>query len=122
MALERDVAVDGGGEGCRWGGRDGRGERDSGRGGGGVEGGMTAGVVVSGMSAVPGVATAVCVGAVVWWMGSRHSAARRAQLLLAGGGAVAVGPPSWRQLAGELRRICERLRAEWWSAVAGLAL
>ncbi|MFI6934061.1 type II secretion system F family protein [Streptomyces sp. NPDC050287] len=74
------------------------------------------------MSAVPDVVTAACVGAVVWWVGGRRSGARRAQLLLAGGGAVGVGPPSWRQLSGELRRICERLRAEWWSAVAGLAL
>ncbi len=83
---------------------------------------MTAELVVRGASAVPGVVTAVCVGAVVWWVGERHSGARRAQLLLAGGGVVGVGPPSWRQLAGDLRRMRERLRAEWWSAVVGLAL
>ncbi|MEV2216913.1 type II secretion system F family protein [Streptomyces sp. NPDC050997] len=68
------------------------------------------------------VAAAVCGGAAVWLMGERRSGARRAQLLLAGGEAVGVGPPSWRNLAGELRRIRERLRAEWWSAVVGLVL
>jgi tight adherence protein B len=67
-------------------------------------------------------AAGVCVGAAVWLLGGRHSGARRAQLLLAGGGVVGARPPSWRQLAGELRRIRERLRAEWWSAVVGLVL
>lgn len=68
------------------------------------------------------VAAAVCVGAAVWLLGERHSGARRAQLLLAGGEVVGVGPPSWRSLAGELRRIREWLRAEWWSAGVGLVL
>ncbi|MEV0638589.1 type II secretion system F family protein [Streptomyces sp. NPDC050619] len=67
-------------------------------------------------------AAAVCVGAAVWLLGGRHSGARRAQLLLASGAVVGAGPPSWRRLAGDLRRIRGRLRAEWWSAVAGLVL
>jgi tight adherence protein B len=65
---------------------------------------------------------AVCAGAVVWLMGGRHSGARRAQLLLAGGGVVGAGPPSWERAVGELRRIRGRLRAEWWSLAAGLVL
>jgi len=68
------------------------------------------------------VAAAVCGGAAVWLMGERRSGARRARLLLAGGEVVGVGPPSWRNLAGGLPRIRERLRAEWWSAVVGLVL
>ncbi|MEU0069567.1 type II secretion system F family protein [Streptomyces sp. NPDC006332] len=68
------------------------------------------------------VVAAVCVGAAVWLMGERHSGARRARLLLIGGEAGGVGPSAWRNLVGELRRIRERLRAEWWSAVVGLVL
>ena len=65
---------------------------------------------------------ALCAGALVWLMGGRQSGARRAQLLFAGGGAVGVGPPSWEWAVGELRRIRGRLRAEWWSLAAGVAL
>jgi tight adherence protein B len=61
-------------------------------------------------------------GAAVWLLGERNSAARRARLLLAGGGAVGSGPPGWRQVTGGLRRVRGRLRAEWWSPVAGLVL
>ncbi|MDH6624316.1 tight adherence protein B [Streptomyces sp. LBL] len=68
------------------------------------------------------VAAAGCVGAAVWLLVGRHCGARRAQLLLASGAVVGGGPPSWRQRAVELRRIRERLRAEWWSAVGGLTL
>ncbi|MGW6905653.1 type II secretion system F family protein [Streptomyces sp. NPDC054940] len=67
-------------------------------------------------------AAVVCLGAAVCLLGGRNSGARRAQLLLAGGGAVGAGPPDWRQLAGELGRLRGRLRAEWWAPVVGLVL
>ncbi|MGW1211360.1 type II secretion system F family protein [Streptomyces sp. NPDC002499] len=67
-------------------------------------------------------AAVVCVGAVVWLLGGRQSGARRAQLLLAGGGAVGSGPPFWQEAVGELRRLRGRLGAEWWAPVAGLVL
>ncbi|MFE5921631.1 type II secretion system F family protein [Streptomyces sp. NPDC056468] len=67
-------------------------------------------------------AAVACLGAAVWLLGGRNSGARRAQLLLAGGGAVGAGPPEWRQMTRELGRLRERLRAEWWAPVAGLVL
>ncbi|MFC9506023.1 type II secretion system F family protein [Streptomyces sp. NPDC057002] len=67
-------------------------------------------------------AAVACMGAAVWLLGERDSVARRARLLLAGGGAVGSGPPGWRRMSGELRRVRGRLRAEWWSPVAGLVL
>ncbi|KUN79831.1 hypothetical protein AQJ66_28130 [Streptomyces bungoensis] len=67
-------------------------------------------------------AALACVGAAVWLLGGRHYGMRRARLLLAGGGVVATGPPSWEQALGELRGRYERLGAEWWSLVAGLLL
>ena len=67
-------------------------------------------------------AAVACVGAAVWLLGERQEAARRARLLLAGGGAPGSGPPGWRRTAGELRHVRERLRPEWWSPVAGLVL
>ncbi|MEU0202012.1 MULTISPECIES: type II secretion system F family protein [unclassified Streptomyces] len=67
-------------------------------------------------------AAVACMGAAVWLTGERHSAARRARLLLAGGGAVGSGPPGWRRMTGGLRRVRGRLRPEWWAPVAGLAL
>ncbi|MCX5049972.1 MULTISPECIES: type II secretion system F family protein [unclassified Streptomyces] len=67
-------------------------------------------------------AAVVCAGAAALLMGGWHSGARRAQLLLAGGGVVGAGPPSWRDAAGELRRIRGRLRAEWWALFAGVVL
>ncbi|WP_371669994.1 type II secretion system F family protein [Streptomyces sp. NBC_00289] len=67
-------------------------------------------------------AAVVCAGAAVWLLGERHSGSRRVQLLLAGGGVVGAGPPSWHRLAGGLRRLRGRLRAEWWALAVGLVL
>ncbi|MFF5477330.1 type II secretion system F family protein [Streptomyces sp. NPDC012935] len=67
-------------------------------------------------------AAGACIGAAVWLLGGRNSGARRAQLLLAGGGAVGAGPPDWRQMTQALWRLRERMRAEWWALVAGLVL
>ncbi|WP_030942436.1 type II secretion system F family protein [Streptomyces sp. NRRL S-646] len=64
----------------------------------------------------------LCVGAAALLMGGWHSGARRAQLLLAGGGAVSAGPPCWREVAGGLRRIRGRLRPEWWALAVGVVL
>ncbi|MEU7054852.1 type II secretion system F family protein [Streptomyces sp. NPDC046197] len=66
------------------------------------------------------VAAMACAGAAVWLMGGRHTGARRARLLLAGGGTVATGSPAWGRAIGELRRIRARLGAEWWALAAGL--
>ncbi|MGW1539082.1 type II secretion system F family protein [Streptomyces sp. NPDC002309] len=74
------------------------------------------------MGAAPVCAALVCAGAAAWLMGGWRSGARRARLLLAGGGAVGSGPPAWLRRAGESRRISGRLRAEWWSPVAGVVL
>lgn len=63
-----------------------------------------------------------CLGAAVWLWGGRRSGMRRAQVLLAGGGVVGVGPPPWRRLTGELRRVRGRLGFEWWAAAGGLVL
>ncbi|WP_370268950.1 type II secretion system F family protein [Streptomyces sp. V4I8] len=67
-------------------------------------------------------AALVCLGAAVCLLGGPDSGARRAQLLLAGGGAVGAGPPDWRRVAGELRRLRGRLRAEWWAPAVGMVL
>ncbi|WP_405595218.1 type II secretion system F family protein [Streptomyces sp. NBC_01092] len=67
-------------------------------------------------------AAVLCLGMAVWLLGGPNSGVRRAQLLLAGGGAVGAGPPDWRQLAGGLRRLRGRMRAEWWAPVVGLVL
>ncbi|MEU1269983.1 type II secretion system F family protein [Streptomyces sp. NPDC005799] len=67
-------------------------------------------------------AAVLCVGAAALLLGGWHSGARRAQLLLAEGGVVGTGPPSWREMAGWLRRMRGRLGAEWWVLAAGLAL
>lgn len=67
-------------------------------------------------------AAVVCAGAAALLTGGWHSGARRAQLLLAGGGVVGTGPPSWRDVAGKLRRIRGRLRSEWWALFAGVVL
>ncbi|GAB2736631.1 type II secretion system F family protein [Streptomyces bullii] len=63
-----------------------------------------------------------CLGAAVCLLGGQQSGARRARLLLAGGGAVGSGPPAWQQATDGLRRIRGRLRAEWWALAAGLVL
>lgn len=62
----------------------------------------------------------VCAGALCWLLGGRYPEARRAELLLAGGGAVRTGPPPWERAVGELRRLPGRLRAEWWAVAVGL--
>ncbi|GAA4303956.1 type II secretion system F family protein [Streptomyces venetus] len=67
-------------------------------------------------------AAVACMGAAAWLLGERNSVARRARLLLAGGGAVGSGPPGSWWMTGRLRRVRGRLRAEWWAPVAGLVL
>ncbi|MEU3889558.1 type II secretion system F family protein [Streptomyces sp. NPDC029041] len=67
-------------------------------------------------------AAGMCMGAAVWMLGEREETARRARWLLADGGPARRGPLGWRSAAGDLRRVRGRLRAEWWSAVAGLVL
>ncbi|MFE6824798.1 type II secretion system F family protein [Streptomyces sp. NPDC057690] len=74
------------------------------------------------MSELPMAAAVACAGAAAWLMGGPYSGAGRAQLLLAGGGVAGSGPPSWRQLTGELRKLRGRWRPEWWAPVAGLIL
>lgn len=55
-----------------------------------------------------------CAGTAGWmWGAGWESGARRARLLLAGGGAV--GPPRWEWAVGRVRR----LGAEWWAPVVG---
>ncbi|MFG2130629.1 type II secretion system F family protein [Streptomyces sp. NPDC048751] len=67
-------------------------------------------------------AVVACAGAAAWLFRGWDSGARRARFLLAGGGAVATGPPSWQRLAHELRWARGHWRVEWWSLAAGLAL
>ncbi|MFC8520207.1 type II secretion system F family protein [Streptomyces sp. NPDC057257] len=67
-------------------------------------------------------AAVLCVGAAALLLGGWHSGARRAELMLAGGGAVGSGPPSWRETVRKLRRVRGRLRPEWWAVAAGLVL
>lgn len=74
------------------------------------------------MGDVPMGAAVACVGVAVLLWGGPYSAARRAQLLLAGGGVVGSGPPSWEDVAHELRRVRGRWRPEWWSPVVGLVV
>ncbi|MFJ2816111.1 type II secretion system F family protein [Streptomyces sp. NPDC091279] len=63
-----------------------------------------------------------CAGAAVWLFGEWNSGARRARLLLAGGGVVGAGQPPWGELAAGLRRVRGRLGPEWWALAAGLVL
>ncbi|GGV20554.1 type II secretion system F family protein [Streptomyces griseoflavus] len=67
-------------------------------------------------------AAVACLGAAAWMLSGGCGGARRARLLLAGGGAAGLGPPGWPRVAGEWARIRGRLRAEWWSLVAGTVL
>ncbi|MFJ9162229.1 type II secretion system F family protein [Streptomyces griseoviridis] len=70
-------------------------------------------------------AAVLCAGVAAWLLGEWNSDARRARLLLAGGGVTGVtgdGPPSWRETVAGLRRARERLRPEWWALAAGLVL
>ncbi|MGW3140117.1 type II secretion system F family protein [Streptomyces sp. NPDC001139] len=78
--------------------------------------------MVRGTSGFALVAAVLCVGVMALLLGGWHSGARRAQLLLAGGGMAGTGPPTWRVTAGELRRLRGRLRVEWWALAAGLVL
>ena len=74
------------------------------------------------MREVPMGAAVACLGAAVWLLGGPYSGARRARLLLAGGGVAGSGPPAWQDVALELRRLRGRWRPEWWAPVAGLVL
>ncbi|WP_217140762.1 type II secretion system F family protein [Streptomyces sp. AC627_RSS907] len=78
------------------------------------------------MTGAGGLATGValaCLGAAAWSAGSGwHSGVRRARMVLADGGAVGAGPPTARRVADGLRLVHGRLRAEWWSLAAGLAV
>ncbi|MER7188138.1 hypothetical protein ABT404_53280, partial [Streptomyces hyaluromycini] len=67
-------------------------------------------------------AAVVCGGVMAWLLAERQREVRRTRLLLAGGGVVATGPPSWEQALGELRRLHGRWRGEWWALAAGVAL
>ncbi|MEU6683735.1 type II secretion system F family protein [Streptomyces sp. NPDC046832] len=67
-------------------------------------------------------AAVACMGAAVWMLGEREEAARRARLLLAEGGHTGRASPGWRWRADAWWRFRGRLRAEWWSPVAGLLL
>ncbi|WP_244953317.1 type II secretion system F family protein [Streptomyces ipomoeae] len=59
----------------------------------------------------------VCAGVAAWMLGGGWDVgARRARLLLAGGGAV--GPPPWERAVGRVRR----LGVEWWAPVAGAVI
>ncbi|MFF9625409.1 type II secretion system F family protein [Streptomyces griseosporeus] len=63
-----------------------------------------------------------CLGVAALLLSSGGFGARRARLVLAGGGVVVPGPPTWPDIAEELRRIRGRWRPEWWSVVGGLVL
>ncbi|MFJ4694370.1 type II secretion system F family protein [Streptomyces sp. NPDC088766] len=76
--------------------------------------------VTGGMGEVPMSAAVACAGVAVLLWGGPYSALRRAQLLLAGGEVAGSGPPSWQDLAHDLRRVRGRWRPEWWSPVVGL--
>ncbi|MEU3854585.1 type II secretion system F family protein [Streptomyces sp. NPDC029554] len=68
-------------------------------------------------------AAVACAGAAVWLLDERDSAARRARLLLAGGGTVGSEPRLGRSWTAQaLSQVRGRLPAEWWSPVAGLVL
>nr|WP_325100267.1 type II secretion system F family protein [Streptomyces sp. GMY02] len=67
-------------------------------------------------------AVVLCAGVAVWLAGGRRAGARRARLLLAGGGVVGTGPPGWDRARRELHRLRDRLAAEWWAPAAGLLL
>ncbi|MFF0963608.1 type II secretion system F family protein [Streptomyces sp. NPDC003703] len=67
-------------------------------------------------------AALVCALAAVRLLGGWHSGARRARLLLAGGGAVPSPPALETRLRHGLAGLRARLRAEWWAPAAGLLL
>ena len=70
------------------------------------------------MADAPAGAAMACAGIAAWLIGGRDSGARRARLLLAGGGA-ATGPPRWERVLVDWRRLRGRMRPELWSLVAG---
>ncbi|MEU2881292.1 hypothetical protein ABZ651_35015, partial [Streptomyces sp. NPDC007070] len=53
-------------------------------------------------------AVVLCAGVTVWLAGGRRAGARRARLLLAGGGVVGAGPPGWDRARRELHRLRDR--------------
>ncbi|MER8029103.1 type II secretion system F family protein [Streptomyces bauhiniae] len=63
-----------------------------------------------------------CAGSAAWVVNARHQGVRRARLLFAGGGVVERGPSPWERGLRELRRLHDRVGAEWWSLVAGVVL
>ncbi|HET9379449.1 MAG TPA: type II secretion system F family protein [Streptomyces sp.] len=63
-----------------------------------------------------------CAAAVMCSTSGWPPGARRTRLLLAGGGALGTGPPGRPDLAGRVRRLRGRLRAEWCAAAAGVLL
>jgi tight adherence protein B len=67
-------------------------------------------------------AALICLGALAWLLGERHYGMRRARLLLAGGGAVTTGPPSWDRALAHLRQMRARWGSEWWALAVGLVL
>ncbi|MFJ8082005.1 type II secretion system F family protein [Streptomyces sp. NPDC096205] len=67
-------------------------------------------------------AALVCAAVGAWLAGEWQSGARRAQLLLAGGGVVGTGPPKWPRAGFRLHEVRERMRPEWWAPAAGLVL
>ncbi|MEU5089108.1 type II secretion system F family protein [Streptomyces sp. NPDC021356] len=75
-----------------------------------------------GTEAVFTAAALVCAWLAARQLGGWHSGARRARLLLAGGGAVVPGPPLGERARGELARLRTRVRAEWWALAGGLLL
>jgi tight adherence protein B len=74
------------------------------------------------MGEMPVAAAGVCVAAAVWLLGERHRGARRARLLLAGGGVVGAGPPVRGLAMGELQRLRGRLRGEWCALAVGVVV
>lgn len=74
-------------------------------------------------------AATVCAGAAAWLMTGRDDGARRARLLLAGGGEAAwprrglEQPRWWRELCAEAReRLGGRVGHEWWCVPGAVAL
>lgn len=73
------------------------------------------------MADAPTGAAVACAGIAAWLIGGHGSGARRARMLLAGGGA-ATGPPSWERARVDWRRLGGRLRPEAWSLMAGAVI
>ncbi|MGV9288210.1 type II secretion system F family protein [Streptomyces sp. NPDC003719] len=67
-------------------------------------------------------AALACLGAGARLTVGWHTGARRARLLLRGGGTAGTGPPTVSRVTDGLRQVRGRLRGEWWSLAAGLVL